>query len=56
LIRPEAVVQFLDPVFDVATGAVDVLVDELGRPPEIRDDIPGVVSGARGPPAARLRP
>src|SRR6266851_4496209 len=54
LIRPEAtatgaanlesVVQFLDPVFDVAAGAVDVLVDEPGRLPEIRDDEAGVVS------------
>lgn len=29
----EPVVQFLDPIFDVAAGAVDALVDEPGRLP-----------------------
>src|SRR3989442_843526 len=54
LIRPEAtatrssdlkpVVQFLDPIFNVAAGAVDVLVDEAWRRPEIRDDKARIVA------------
>src|SRR6267378_5699518 len=48
LIRPEAtaaraadlqpLVQFLDPIFDVATRAVDAFIEEAGRLPQIRDD------------------
>src|ERR1700730_4853397 len=54
LIRPEPTatgaadlesrVQFLDSVFDVAAGAVDLLVDEPGSLSEIRDYVLGIVS------------
>src|SRR5713226_2953499 len=39
----ESVVEFLDPVFDVAAGAVHLFVDEARRRPKIRDDEPGIV-------------
>ena len=51
----EPVVEFLDPIFDVAAGAVDVLVDEPRRLPEIRDDERGRCRAGPGPRAARLR-
>lgn len=48
LIRPEAtttrtaelqpVVEFLDPIFQVAAGAIDLLVDAARRLPQVRDD------------------
>src|SRR5438105_15551283 len=39
----ESVVEFLDPVFDVAAGAVHLFVDEARRRPKTRDDEPGIV-------------
>src|SRR5712692_1751777 len=40
----ESVVEFLDPIFDVAAGAVHLFVDEARRRPEIRDDESRIVS------------
>src|SRR2546425_4254609 len=40
----EPLMEFLDPIFNVAAGAVDVLVDEARRLPEIRDDKARVVA------------
>src|SRR5713226_10716636 len=39
----ESVVEFLDPIFDVAAGAVHLFVEEARRRPEIRDDESGIV-------------
>src|SRR3989454_11143932 len=54
LIRPEAtatrasdlesIVEFLDPILDVSTSAVDVLIDPARRLPQIRDHEAGVVA------------
>src|SRR5712692_3222659 len=41
----ESVVEFLDPIFDVAAGAVHLFVDKARRRPEIRDDESWIVPG-----------
>ena len=51
----EPVVEFLDPIFDVAAGTVDPLVDEPRRLPQIRDDEARVVARAPGRRGGRLR-
>src|SRR6266496_4644575 len=40
----ESVVEFLDPIFDVAAGAVHLFVNESRRGPERRDDEAGIVA------------
>src|SRR6266496_126708 len=40
----ESVVEFLDPIFDVAAGAVHLFVNETRRGPERRDDEAGIVA------------
>src|ERR1700680_3683991 len=41
----EPLVEFLDPIFDVAARTVDLLVDESRRLPQIRDHHAHVVAG-----------
>ena len=51
----EPVVEFLDPIFDVAARTVDLLVDEPRRLPQIRDHQRARCRGAPGPRGGRLR-